>query len=82
MNWITTNIRLPEELYREIKEEALKERKSMNAIIRERLSPAQKDKKKRVERLLKERELVANAMEKENKGIDLTKALIEMRYEQ
>ena len=37
MNWVTTNIRLPEDLYMELKMKAARERKSVAAVIRERL---------------------------------------------
>ncbi|EKD62782.1 MAG: hypothetical protein ACD_52C00057G0002 [uncultured bacterium] len=37
MNWVTTNIRLPEDLYVDLKILAAKRRKSVAAIIRERL---------------------------------------------
>lgn len=38
MNWITTNLRLPEDLYMELKLKAARERKSVAAVIRERLT--------------------------------------------
>lgn len=82
MNWITTNIRLPEDLYMEFKIKAAKERKSVAAVIREKLLPSAVARKKRTEKLLKELESIQKRMAKENKGIDLSKALIEMRYEQ
>lgn len=82
MNWITTNLRLPEDLYMDLKMKAAKERKSLAVVIRERLG-AKKDltkdnRKKVLERMQKLGEEIA----KENKGINFTKGLIEMRYEQ
>lgn len=38
MNWITTNIRFPEDLYLELKLEAAKTRKSVGKIVRERVT--------------------------------------------
>lgn len=35
--FVTTNIRLPEDLYMELKMKAARERKSMSAVIREKL---------------------------------------------
>ncbi|MBI2011346.1 ribbon-helix-helix protein, CopG family [Candidatus Daviesbacteria bacterium] len=37
-NYVTTNIRLPEEDYLRLKEEAAKNRKSLSAVIREKIS--------------------------------------------
>lgn len=43
MDYITTNIRLPEEDYNRLKYEAAKQRKSLAAIIREKLSNKNND---------------------------------------
>jgi len=37
MNWITTNIRLPEDLYMDLKMKAARERKSVASVIRAQL---------------------------------------------
>ena len=37
MNYVTTNIRLPEEDYLRLKEEAAKKRKSLAAVIRDKV---------------------------------------------
>lgn len=37
MNYVTTNIRIPEEDYLRLKEEAARERKSFSAVIREKI---------------------------------------------
>lgn len=37
-NYVVTNIRLPEEDYLRLKEEAAKQRKSFSAVIREKIS--------------------------------------------
>ncbi len=43
MSYITTNIRLPEEDYNRLKEEAAKQRKSFAAIVRDKLSNKKND---------------------------------------
>lgn len=82
MNWITTNLRLPEDLYMDLKMKAVRERKSLADVIREKLgaegSFAKNNAKKVLERMRKLGEEIA----KENKGLNFTKGLIEMRYEQ
>lgn len=40
-NFVTTNIRLPEEDYLRLKEEAARKRKSLSAIIREKVAKKQ-----------------------------------------
>ncbi len=86
MNWITTNIRLPEDLYMDLKMKAALEKKSMASIIREKIAGSDSKGairgKKRVDMLLSKLKRLAERNAKENKGINMTKALIEMRYEQ
>ena len=79
MNWVTTNIRLPEELYMELKMSAAKERKSVAAVIREKLTGKSSASE---QHLLKRLQQVAGKIAKENKGINFTQGLISMRYEQ
>lgn len=82
MNWITTNIRLPEDLYMEFKLQAAKSRKSIAALIREKLAKREVTKKKNVKRIMRDLEKLARENRKQNPRLNLTKALIEMRYEQ
>ena len=86
MNWVTTNIRLPDDLYMDLKMKAARERKSIAAVIREKLSSHEKDREKtqetRTKKILKQMMEVRKRIAKENPGIDFAKALIEMRYEQ
>mgnify|MGYP001583036850 CR=1 FL=1 len=86
MNWITTNLRLPEDLYMELKLKAARERKSVAAIIRDKLSGKQVHKeegqKRKREKLLKDMDKFGRAMARKHPGLNLSKALIEMRYEQ
>lgn len=83
MNWITTNIRFPEDLYMELKMEAAQKRKSVAQVIRERISTSKSNHKKgTTQNSLSELNKFATEMAQKNKGINLTKALREMRYEQ
>ncbi len=82
MNWITTNIRLPEDIYMDFKMQAAQQRKSIAEIMREKLIPKKKIKKTNVKKLLKEMDELARETARQNPGLNLTKALIEMRYEQ
>ena len=82
MNWITTNIRFPEEEYLELKMEALRHRKSVAQLIRERVFEKKVSKEKNTEKLMRELDKVASENAKVLKGKSLSKLLIEMRYEQ
>ena len=82
MNYITTNIRLPEESYLKLKEEAFKKRKSLAAIIREKVSPTEnKWTNVEIEKFFRERDQLAKKLSKKLKGFDVVKALREMREE-
>lgn len=83
MNWITTNIRLPEDMYMSLKMQAAQERKSVASVIREKLAIKEKRvSKKKAAKLLRELDTVAKQIAKQNKGVNLSQALIDMRYEQ
>lgn len=82
MNWITTNIRFPEDLYMELKMQAARERRSVAEIVRERVIKKKIIKKGNVEKYMLELDKVAKANAKVMKGKSLSKLLIEMRYEQ
>lgn len=79
MDYVTTNIRISEEDYLRLKAEAAKKRKSLAAVIREKITPKKKE--------ITSEELMARIRKhaKENakylKGFDIVKALREMRYE-
>ena len=82
MNYVTTNIRIPEEDYLKLKEEAARERKSFSAIVREKIKTENKARsKKEIEKLLAETKKVAKENAKYLKGWDSVKALREIRYE-
>lgn len=82
MNWITTNIRLPEDLYIDFKMQAARQRKSVAEIMRQKLAPKKKLSKSNIQALMKEFDRVAKANARVMKGKSLSKLLIEMRYEQ
>ena len=79
MNWITTNLRLPEDLYMDLKIKAAKERKSVAAVIREKLTIGTKVKNTSILQMMKK---LGKEIEEDSKGLNLTKELIKMRYEQ
>lgn len=80
MNWVTTNLRLPEDLYIDLKLKAAHERKSVAAVIREKLAHHSKQKNSQdIREMFVE---LGNKIAKEDKKLNLTKNLIEMRYEQ
>lgn len=86
MNWISTNIRFPEDQYRKLKIKAAKERKSLAKIVRESTAQTvseQKPKKriKDVDKFMKELEQLGRSISKEvGKDFDSVKALREIRY--
>lgn len=85
MNWITTNIRIPEDQYMELKMQAARERKSVAHIIRDRITDRKSvktKKKKDVTTFFRRLDRLAKQITKENKGINFTQGLIDMRYEQ
>lgn len=82
MNWVTTNIRLPDDLYMDLKMKAARERKSVAAVIREQLAGEKKGKEKKAKKFLKELDAFRKEMARKHPGLNLSKALIEMRYEQ
>lgn len=81
-NYVTTNIRIPEEDYLKLKEEAAKRRKSFSAVVREKIgSKSQVRSKAEVEKIIAETRRLAQKNAKKLKGFDVVKALREMRYE-
>lgn len=82
MNWIATNIRFPEDLYMRLKIEAARRRKSVASIVRERLTNKLEINTAGGQTLLEDLERFARKNAKVLKGVNLTKALIKMRYEQ
>ena len=80
MNYITTNIRISEEDYLRLKAEAAQNRKSLAAIIREKISGEEEERSRaKVESLLQELDEVAQENSKYLKGWDSSKILREIR---
>ena len=82
MNWITTNIRFPEDMYMELKIEAARRRMSVAAVIRQRLIDKKKRSPAEVTRIMRGIKKLADENARQNPGISFSKKLIEMRYEQ
>jgi hypothetical protein len=83
MKWITTNIRFPEDMYMDLKMEAAKKRTSVAEVVRAKiLTKKTSDKKSSTEVLMKKFDKIAGEIDKQNKGVNLSEKLIEMRYEQ
>lgn len=77
-SYVTTNIRISEEDYLKLKEEAAKKRKSLSAIIRTKIS-AEKPLENSPDEILKR--IIKHASENARylKGVDSTNAIREMR---
>ena len=82
MNWVTTNIRFPEDLYMALKAEAARRRMSLAAVIRQRLTDKKKRSPVEVARMMRKMEKLAAENARQNPGISFSEKLIEMRYEQ
>jgi hypothetical protein len=79
-NYVTTNIRILEEDYLKLKEDAAKKRTSFSAIIRDKISVGKINDKSPDEILKRIRKHAAsnvNYLE----GVDIVKTLREMRYQ-
>lgn len=81
MKWIATNIRFPEDMYMELKLEAAKERKSVAAVVREKVANKKPQKKVDSKKFMQRLEKLAKETRRQNPHLNLTQALIEMRYE-
>lgn len=80
MNYVTTNIRLPEKDYLRLKNEAVKRRKSLAAIIREKVAadelPHSNDE---IKKIMAELDVIAKNNGKKLKGRSGAKIIREMR---
>lgn len=79
MNYVTTNIRLPEKSYLKLKEDAFKKRKSLSAIVREKLGVKKVRSASEVEQFMNELNVTAKSLAKKLKNFDSVKAIREMR---
>ena len=81
-NFVTTNIRIPEEDYLRLKDEATRERKSLSAVIRKKITThKQKLSESEIESLYERRRKIAENLNRKIKDFDVVSALREMRYE-
>ncbi len=81
MNYVTTNIRLPEEDYMRLKQEAAQARKSFAAIVREKIIRDEpKEPTTDMKIFLRDRNEVAKKLRKKLQAVDIVKVLREMRY--
>lgn len=82
MDYVTTNIRIPEEDYLRLKAEAAKSRRSLSAVVREKVGKRQKPKRSKaeIEKLMRETDQLAKEIGRYTKGFDSVKALREIRY--
>lgn len=81
MNFVTTNIRLPEEEYIKLKAEAAKKRKSLAAVIREKITSHKDLNQAEIEEIMNDLDKVAKKNAKKLKGWNSLKALREIRDE-
>lgn len=79
MNYVTTNIRLPEESYLKLKEEAFKKRKSLASVVREKLGVKKTRSAAEVEEFMRELNETARTLGKKLKNFNSVKAIREMR---
>lgn len=80
MNYVTTNIRIPEDDYLRLKSDAAKKRKSFASIIREKIGVKEgKRSKAEVEKFMQEIRRLAQENAKYLRGIDGAKIIREMR---
>lgn len=79
-NYVTTNIRIPEEDYLRLKEEAAKRRKSLAAVVREKIGTRERGRSKaEVAKFMANLDKLAKENAKYLKGTDGTKIIREMR---
>jgi len=82
MNYVTTNIRVSEEDYLRLKAEAAKQRKSLSAVIREKLSKEdQTNPHGKAKKILENLDRITKKNSKYFKDIDGVEIIREMRYE-
>lgn len=79
MNYITTNIRIPEEDYNRLKMEAFEKRKSFSAVIREKIRADKSE--ENVEDYVAKFDTLRKRLKKYFIGYDVVKELRKDRYE-
>ncbi len=82
MNFITTNIRFPEEVYLQLKEEAARKRMSLSAVVRVKVGGnSSKRDLAAVAAMLADIDKTAVRLARKLKGFDATAAIRQMREE-
>ena len=79
MSYITTNIRLPREDYFRLKNEAAKQRKSLSALIREKVSISSVRSTLEIEKMIADLDAVAIRNAKKLKGVNSVELIRKMR---
>lgn len=82
MNYVTTNIRIPEEDYLRLKSEAAQKRRSLSAVVRDKIGVKDAIRSKvEAEKLMAETRKLAERNAEYTKDFDSVKALREIRYQ-
>ncbi|OGE26227.1 hypothetical protein A3C26_02765 [Candidatus Daviesbacteria bacterium RIFCSPHIGHO2_02_FULL_39_12] len=81
MNFITTNIRLPEDEYLKLKAEAANKRKSLAAVIRDKITTDKDLSQTEIENIMADLDRIAKRNSKKLKGWNSLQALREIRDE-
>lgn len=77
---MTTNIRIPEEDYLALKDEAARKRVSLSAVIRDKIGAQPKTRsREEIDRIMAETRKLAKRNAKYLKGVDIVKVIREMR---
>ncbi len=81
MNYVTTNIRLPEEDYLRLKAEAARNRLSLSAVIRKKITTSYQPRRSQTEvkKMMAELSKLAKENAKKLKGFDSVKVIRELR---
>lgn len=81
INYVTTNIRIPEDDYLRLKAEAAKRRKSFASVVREKIGSKGKTRSNaEVAKFMADLSKLGSENAKYTKGFDSVKALREIRY--
>lgn len=82
MNYVTTNIRFPEDVYLQLKEEAAKTRMSLSAVVRKKVDADSVNRDRAsAAKLIATIDATALRLGRKLKGFDATAAIRQMREE-
>ncbi|MBI3577762.1 hypothetical protein HY086_07030 [Candidatus Gottesmanbacteria bacterium] len=82
MNYVTTNIRFPEDVYLQLKAEAARKRMSLSAVVRKRVAGDRPVRSRaEVAKMLAEIDKTAVYLGRKLRGFDATAAIRQMREE-